>query len=200
MRDSRINLIIEGTSQIMRLFIAREALDAHMRIVSQLMDPHQSPARKVGAALQAFRYYAIWYPKQWLSWCWWPRHAELGPTLSTHMRFVERTSHQLARFLFHSAMRYQTKLAYRQQLLARLVDIGSDLFVMAASCSKAHALLRVRPSDQSPVDLADLFCRIARRRIQQAMWALKHNNDRGSCRLAQDVMSGRMEWLEEGIL
>jgi hypothetical protein len=200
MRDGRINLIIEGTSQIMRLFIAREVLDAHMRLVSQLLDPRHSPAKKIGAALAAFGYYALWYPRQWLAWGWWPRHAAFGSRLSGHLRFVERASHRLARALFHSAAHHQTRLAYRQQLLGRLVDVGADLFAMAAACSKAHAMTRFQPSEQSPVELADLFCRLARRRVAQAMRGLRGNADHQSYRAAQDVLSGRFAWLEEGIL
>ncbi|MBI3330560.1 MAG: acyl-CoA dehydrogenase family protein [Candidatus Omnitrophica bacterium] len=138
MRDGRINLIIEGTSQIMRLFIAREVLDAHMRLVSRLLDPRQSPRKKLGAAMAAFGYYALWYPRQWLAWSGWLRHAALGPRLGAHLCFIERMSHRLARALFHSAIRHQARLAYRQQLLGRLVDIGGDLFAMAAACSKAN--------------------------------------------------------------
>jgi len=200
MRDGRINLIIEGTSQIMRLFIAREVLDAHMRLVSQLLDPRRPPVKKLGAALAAFGYYALWYPRQWWAWGWWPRYARVSPPLSGHLRFIERASHRLARALFHSAVRHQTRLAYRQQLLSRLVDVGADLFAMAATCSKAHAMTRWQPSEQSPVELADLFCCLARRRIVQAMRGLRDNTDRQSYRAAQDVLSGRFAWLEEGIL
>lgn len=199
MRDSRINLIIEGTSQIMRLFIAREALDAHMRLVSSLLNPHESVGAKLSTGLKAAFHYALWYPQQWLSWTVWPRHASLG-RLGTHMRFVERTSHRLARALFHSAMRYQTRLAYRQQLLGRLVDIGSDLFAMSSACSKAHAMVRLQPSEQSPVELADLFCRLSRRRIANAWSQLHINEDSQSYRVAQDVLTDRMTWLEEGIV
>ncbi len=199
MRDSRINLIIEGTSQIMRLFIAREALDAHMRLVSRLLNPHESVSVKLSTGLKAALHYALWYPKQWLSWTIWPRHANLG-RLGTHMRFIERTSHRLARTLFHSAMRHQTRLAYRQQLLGRLVDIGSDLFAMAATCSKAHAMVRLQPSEQSPVELADLFCRLARQRIANAWKQLDSNEDRKSYQLAQHVLADQILWLEEGIL
>ncbi|PIQ84243.1 MAG: DNA polymerase II [Candidatus Omnitrophica bacterium CG11_big_fil_rev_8_21_14_0_20_63_9] len=200
MRDARINRIIEGTSEIMRLFIAREALDAHMRLVSRLLDPHQPVAAKMSAALGALGHYALWYPKQWLFWGWWPKHADLGPKLGSHLRFVERTSHRLARTLFHSAARYQTKLAYRQQLLGRLVDVGAELFAMVAACAKAHAMIRLQPSEQSPVELADLFCRLARRRVTMLMKSVSSNEDRKTYRMAQDAMAGRLEWLEEGIL
>ena len=200
MRDGRINLIIEGTSQIMRLFIAREALDAHMRVVSALLNPHERFPRKLGAAVSALGFYAWWYPRQWLSWGWWPRHAALGDALSGHLRFVEHASHQLARALFHGAVRHQTRLASRQQLLGRLVDVGADLFAMASVCSKAHAMIQLQPSEQSPVVLADLFCRMARRRIVEAMHTLHDNDDRQSYRVAQEVLGDRFAWLEEGIL
>ncbi|MBI3996027.1 MAG: acyl-CoA dehydrogenase family protein [Candidatus Omnitrophica bacterium] len=200
MRDARINLIIEGTSEIMRLFIAREALDAHMRIVSQLMNPHVSLPKKATAALVACGRYAVWYPRQWCSWGWWPRYASLPPTLASHMRFVERTSHRVARALIHSAMRHGMQLANRQQLLGRIVDAGAELFAMVAACSKAYAMTRLQPSEQSPVELADLFCRLARRRVTHTLQRLHDNEDGRLYNTAQDVLSGRYAWLEEGIV
>jgi alkylation response protein AidB-like acyl-CoA dehydrogenase len=200
MRDFRINLIIEGTSQIMRMFIAREALDAHMRRVTPLMAPSGGAAATLKAALSAVAFYARWYPAQWLGALWSPVYSGLPPRLAGHFRFVKRTSHRLARELFHGAARHQAKLAYQQQLLGRLVDVGADLFAMAAACSKAQAMHKADPADQSAIDLADLFCRTARRRIEQAMRGLSENDDRRSFRAAQDVLAGRFSWLEEGIL
>ncbi len=200
MRDARINLIIEGTSQIMRLFIAREALDAHMRIVGRLLSPAEPTARKLRAALAAFGFYAWWYPRQWLAWTWWPRHASLHPSLAGHVQFIDRCSRRLARALFHSAMRHQTRLAVRQQLLGRLVDVGAELFAMTAACAKAQAMVQLQPSEPSPVGLADLFCRLARRRIAQTMTRLGDNEDRRLTGVAQEVLGGRFAWLEDGIL
>ena len=200
MRDARINLIIEGTSEIMRLFIAREALDAHMRLIGGLLDPRQSLVQRLATALAACGRYAVWYPQQWLSVGWCSTGTQAPRPLGGHLQFVKRTSHVLARTLFHSCVRYQTKLAYRQQRLSRLVDIGAELFAIVATCSKAQSMTRWQPSETSPVELADLFCRMARRRIAAHFDALRHNDDRRCYRIAQDVLTNRFEWLETGIL
>jgi hypothetical protein len=80
------------------------------------------------------------------------------------------------------------------------VDIGAELFAMIAVCARAHAMIQPQPSERSPVKLADLFCRLARRRIAGHFDRLHDNEDQQSSRLAQDVLNGQLGWLEAGIV
>src|SRR5690606_10144921 len=88
MRDSRINLIFEGSSEIMHLFMAREAVDRHLRVAGPLVFGRATPREKLGAIPRIFAFYLVWYPTRWLRWSFWPKHASFG-RLGKHMRFVE---------------------------------------------------------------------------------------------------------------
>ena len=197
LRDLRINLIIEGTSEIMRLFIAREALDPHLQLAFDMILPGRSTGQRLKATLKATRFYAGWYPLQWL-----PRLAlggpELPPSLRGHWAFVERASRRLARTLFHQMVLHQQKLEKRQALLFRIVDVGVDLFAMSASISRA-AMLEKQGSPNS-VELGDLFCGYARRRIQTHLRQITLPEDTTGYRLAQEVLKGNYRWLEAGII
>ena len=199
-RDLRINLIFEGSSEIMRLFIAREAVDTHLTVAGDLVNPKSSLGDKLKAAVRAGLHYAWWYPTRWIGWGRWPRYSEFGE-LAGHLRYAARTSRRLSRSLFHAMIRFGPMLEKKQQVLARIVEIGAELFMMAAACSRAKKMVDDgETGDRSPVELADVFCRHASRRIEERFERLFDNDDAATYRLAQRSMEGRYAWLEEGVL
>ncbi|MDX2058261.1 MAG: acyl-CoA dehydrogenase, partial [Gemmatimonadales bacterium] len=198
LRDSRINLIFEGSSEIMRLFIAREAVDTHLRVAGKLIDPKSSAGDKLGALLKAGLFYAWWYPKQYLGWSLWPRYSEFGP-LAKHLRFINRSSRRLARNLFHAMIRFGPRLEKKQSVLFRMVEIGADLFAMSAAITKAQLLTRKDPANRGPIELADLFCRQTSWRVVVRFEEIFGNEDDRGYRMAQDVIAKKHLWLEEGI-
>jgi hypothetical protein len=200
MRDFRINLIFEGSSEIMRLFTAREVLDGHLKVAGAIIDPDASVRTRLAGLMKAAMYYAAWYPTRLLGWGRWPRYGEFGQ-LAKHLRYVNRTSRRLARTLFHAILRHGAKLERRQAVLSRMIEIGADLFAMSAACSRAHTLrVSSSPEDRSrsvtAVALADTFCTLARRRIEARYDAVFDNDDVEIYETAQRVMSGEVDWLE----
>ncbi len=196
-RDMRINRIFEGSSEIMRLFIAREALDTHLKVAGELIDPKASLGARFRALVRSGLFYAHWYPGQWLGWGRWPRFSEFGP-LARHMRFVERRSRKLARTLFHAMVRFGPRLEQRQSVLFRLVDVGAELFAMSATVSQATAL--AKEGNAGAIPMADVFCRHAGRRVDALFAATFNPVDTATYALAQDVVAGKHAWLEEGMV
>jgi alkylation response protein AidB-like acyl-CoA dehydrogenase len=200
MRDFRINLIFEGSSEIMHLFIAREAVDKHLHVAGDLVMPRKTPAERLAGLVRAAAFYSWWYPTRWLGWGRWPRYSEFG-ALAQHLRFVERSCRRLARGVFHSMVRFGPKLELRQAVLFRLVDVAAELFAMAATCSRAQRLYeRDRATGARAVRLADLFCRQARRRVRSKFNGLRRNEDVPTYKFAQEILAGEHRWLERDIV
>ncbi|HSE64171.1 MAG TPA: acyl-CoA dehydrogenase family protein [Thermoanaerobaculia bacterium] len=199
MRDYRINLIFEGSSEIMRLFIAREALDRHLAVSAKLFDRKLSRKERLASLPRFVGFYSAWYPTRWAGWGRWPRFQDFGP-LSKHVRYMERTTRRLSRAIFHLMATHGPKLERRQALLFRAVDIGADLFAMSAAVSRAEGMRRARsPEAKSAVELADVFCRMTRRRIANAFEAIRSNDDVKKYRTARRFLDGEHKWLERGI-
>jgi alkylation response protein AidB-like acyl-CoA dehydrogenase len=200
LRDARINLIFEGSSEIMRLFVAREALDRHLAVAGVLADPKAAAADKLAALPRIAAFYTGWYPSRWLGWGRWPRFGAYGP-LATHVRFLDRTSRKLARTLFHLMAANGPKLEKRQAILFRAVDVGAELFAMTAAVSRAHQMRRAGAKDAaSAAELADLFCRGSRRKIAARFGAISSNDDVAKYAAARRLLDGKYGWLETDLV
>ena len=200
MRDYRINKIFEGSSEIMHLFMAREAVDKHLQVAGAMIDPEKGMSEKISALPDISAFYASWYPTRWLGWGQWPRYSEFGD-LATHLRFIERNTRRLSRQIFHGMIAYQGKLQNKQAFLFRLVDVANELFAMAASVTRAHALREAGKADaEGAAELADIFCRSTRRKVAKLFRDLWANDDVRKYKVALKVLEGKHAWLESGIL
>ena len=212
LRDMRINRIFEGSSEIMHLLIAREAVDAHLKVAGDLIEPAADLRRKGRAAARAGAFYAGWLPKLaagpgQLPTSYREFHPEGGyPDLSGQLRFVERSARKLARSTFYAMSRWQGRMETKQGFLGRIVDIGAELFAMSAVCVRAEMLRTAAGEGQDPeqgraaYELAELFCRQARIRVDELFARLWTNTDGLDRKIARQVVGGRYTWLEQGIL
>ncbi|MFH9249769.1 acyl-CoA dehydrogenase family protein [Streptomyces lydicus] len=200
LRDMRINRIFEGSTEIMHLLIAREAVDAHLSVAGDLIDPDKSLADKGKAAAKAGQFYARWLPKLVAGPGQLPRTYQEFGRLAGHLRYVERTSRKLARSTFYAMSRWQGRMETKQGFLGRIVDIGAELFAMSAACVRAEYLQETGDHGREAQQLADVFCRQARIRVEELFGRLWTNTDELDRKVVSGVLDGSYTWLEEGIV
>ncbi|MDT0609566.1 acyl-CoA dehydrogenase family protein [Streptomyces lancefieldiae] len=205
LRDLRINRIFEGSTEIMHLLIAREAVDAHLSVAGDLIDPDKTLSDKARAGAQAGVFYAKWLPKLVAGPGQLPRsyaefHPSGHPDLSGHLRYVERTARKLARSTFYAMSRWQGRMETKQGFLGRVVDIGAELFAMSAACVRAEHLRTKGDHGREAYQLADAFCRQARLRVEELFGRLWTNTDDVDRKVVKGVLGGAYEWLEHGVV
>jgi len=201
LRDMRINRIFEGSTEIMHLLIAREAVDQHLAVAGDILEPETALGDKAKAGVAAAKFYSKWLPQLVVGEGLKPSAFSEFGELAPHLRYVERGARKLARTTFYAMGRYQAKLERKQSVLGRIVDIGAELFAIASAVVYAQTLQREQPERAAEaLALADLFCRQARRRADVLFAEVFDNDDDAAYKVAQDVLDGKFTWDEDGIL
>ncbi|PYI90481.1 MAG: DNA polymerase II [Verrucomicrobia bacterium] len=199
LRDCRINLIFEGSSEIMRLFIAREALDPHLKVGGAIFNTQLPMATRIKSMFSSGSFYTRWYPKQWFGGSA-GNLDKLHADLREHVQFGATTSKKLARGLFHAMMRFGPKLDREQLLLSRFVGIATELFAMSATCAFAQSKIDAGEPADEILSLAGYFCRSARMRIDHHFAGTSENADKAGYALTQELLAGKHEELGRGIV
>ncbi|HEY2775145.1 MAG TPA: acyl-CoA dehydrogenase family protein [Candidatus Binatia bacterium] len=202
MRDNRINLIFEGSSEVMHLFMAREAVDKHLQVAGAMIDPKATMSTKLAAIPGMAAFYAAWYPPLWLKGLQTPFLFGDWGSLAGHMRFVERSARKLARSSFHAMALYQAKMERKQAFLFRTVDVVMELFAMSVVCARARQMKESGDANAAEaLRLADLFCGMSRRRVSGSFRTLWRNDDAASGAVTAQVISGGYNWLaKDGVV
>src|SRR3954468_3887968 len=199
LRDCRINTIFEGSSEIMRLLIARDALDPHLKVGGAIFNTQLPMTARMKSIFGSGSFYSRWYPRQYtkasagdLS----KLHQQLRP----HMQDGAATAKKLARGLFHAMMRFGPKLDSQQLLLSRFVGVATELFAMSATCSYAqHLIDHGKPADEI-LSVANYFCESAKARIDHHFAGTSKNADARGYALTQELLGGKHEMLRTGIV
>jgi alkylation response protein AidB-like acyl-CoA dehydrogenase len=201
LRDMRINRIFEGSSEIMHLLIAREAVDQHLQVAGDIIEPDVPLGDKAKTAVKAGQFYAKWLPKLAVGQGTAPTsYSEFGD-LAEHLRFAERNCRKLARSTFYGMSRWQGKLEKKQSFLGRIVDIGAELYAISCAVVYADTLGHEQPSNAAEyIELADLFCNQARRRVDVLLHELWFNDDDENYSAAMKVLDGRYTAFERDLV
>ena len=200
LRDMRINRIFEGSTEIMHLLIAREAVDRHLEVAGEILEGDGDLKEKARVALQAGRFYAKWLPQLAVGEGQKPgayervRRAGGAPALRRAQLAQARALDVLrdgplageAREAPGGARpdRRHRRRAVRDVRRGRLRDT-----IRAEQPERAD----------EAAELADLFCRRRERRVGALFHALWNNDDVENYALAQRVLEGRYTFIEEGI-
>ncbi len=201
LRDMRINRIFEGSTEIMHLMIAREAVDQHLQIAGDILLGDGGVGEKLKLGAKAGAFYAKWFPSLTVGAGQDPRSFDEFGSLAGHLRYAERSSRKLARSTFYAMGRYQARLEQKGELLGRIVDIGAELYAISCACVYASTLGNEDPANREAVfELADLFCGQARRRADTLFHALWANDDAEQYATAQSVLEGRYTFFEHDVL
>lgn len=189
LRDCRINTIFEGSTEIMKLFIAREALDPHLRQGAAAIDTRNSLMQRAKAGIKAGLFYSLWYPGRYI-----PQHKGLEqvehPKLNYQLKQISKQSRRLSRALFHSMVKIGPQLEKRQLLLGRYVDIATELFAMTCSVARAHALDGCDDNilNSHAVENALYICKRGNCRIEHLFKEAKKAPDKQGYDLAQSML------------
>jgi len=196
-RDSRINLIFEGTNEILRLYIAlaglrgvgdylKELLTGISRFVSEPVRGFEIlkeyAARKIGSVLPAEERILV----------------HLDPRLHEEGKIIANFAARLGIAAERVVRKYRGSIVHEQLILARLADAAIQLFVSLTVLSRITSLLQKKGSlsasdEELLISMARAIVQGAKRKVASSLRQLVRNEDDHKARVARSLIERKGE-------
>lgn len=184
LRDTRINMIFEGTDEVLRLFIALSGMQEPGDYLKQLGKSLKEPIKGFGFLTN----YAITRVKGAVSQ---PKMQHVHPALKKYgdqvTKYVEKLSHAVN----SAIMKFGKRVVNRELMLKRFADSAIDLYGMIAVLSRVTKRIEEvgKEGAARDIDIARIFCDDAWPRIRRNLRQIKRHNDRPLRRIAGNVIA-----------
>lgn len=172
LRDARINLIFEGTNEILRAFVALSGLQGPGRQLAEVSRAMREPIKGFGVlsdfAVQRAR---SAFGRERLD--------RVHPALKTEAVLFEENVTRLAREAERVLRKHGKEIAERQFVQKRLAEAAMDLYALVSVMSRTTKLVEQRGEEgaRREVDLAKGFASIANRRLEDRLGNMEREED-----------------------
>ncbi|MGZ3425759.1 MAG: acyl-CoA dehydrogenase family protein [Polyangia bacterium] len=182
LRDARVNLIFEGTNEILRCFIALSGMQGPGDRLAQLADAIKWPLKGYGlvADFVMDKLKTQYYGGSKLD--------HIHPSLKKESVLFEDWVPELAKAVEKVLRRHGKEISEAQYVQRRVADVVIDLFMMVACMSRATAALNARgPEAEREARLCRAVCGRASQRVKHNIRMIDDNDDELLKSIAKDA-------------
>ncbi len=190
-RDATMYRIGEGATDILRPFVAREALNFHLQKGQEILEQGVTGQR----LLALLRFYVPWYISLWKPGAL-PKHESIqGNRVQDMFRRVETGSRALARVTMYAMLICREHMQQDQGRQNRIEMVGETLFAMAAC-----ALYAEKINTSAGWLLADEYFRTEKVRLKRLLRQMLSNDDRLRESVGEQALKTGFDELNRGVV
>ena len=172
LRDARINLIFEGTNEILRCFIALSGMQGPGKELADVARAMREPIKGFGLLSDfALRRARTRLGRE--------RMSRAHPLLSREAVLFEEYTQELAKAVEKALRKHGREIAEMQLTQKRVAELSMDLYCIAACLSRTTQAIERRGEEgaRREIDLTTLFCNGAEARMRAAVASFEKNDD-----------------------